>query len=116
MTLKEKLELKIIELGTKEFFEDRNPELIRSLSHNQTINYVESKFERIVKGLDKVIRVFTANLALIEFLIWIKNNMFSSSGKFTFKILKIFALINQVRLLINRIVNPDELNPKIEDQ
>jgi len=93
MTQKQRLEAKIESIARKEFGvpQDSNSFV--------TIPYIKSQVNKIP--------LVTIIMAVLKFLIFIRENLFNEKGKFSFRLvlIKIIPLAKAIETLVNDIIN-----------
>jgi len=93
MTQKQRLEAKIESIARREFGipEDNN--------YFVTIPYIKSQ----VSGIP----LLTITMAVLKFLLFIRENLFNEKGKFSFRLvlIKIIPLAKAIETLVNDIIN-----------
>jgi len=71
--------------------------------HYKALNTKVDFLERALLAIDMLSAKIRKWMPVIEFLIWIKNNLFDSKGKFSFPITKWYDAYKAIRKMIKKM-------------
>lgn len=96
MTSKEKFESKIVGMSA---FLDIFPIRYSTKSVSDKVSFLE----RALLATEMLNKTIQSWMPVIEFLIWIKNNLFDSKGRFSFPITKWIDAYRAIRNMIKKM-------------